>query len=187
MLWCILTAGNSPSEPWFLPSHWDDPSKSKKTFTHVCFRTLLVSNYVPQFLHVAHLLLAYWSKSWILWVLPSPLRILYIFACSLFCHLTSLLSVSLQQAMQTIQLFIHLFAASVFLWSYTSAFLPAPLHHSLTEPFHQLSCSNILSSVKAVRSRETHVPSVFNLLPLSVPRFYSLPRRNTSHLEAFPT
>lgn len=179
MLCCILTDSNSPSEPWFHPSQWVDPSNSMKTFTHVCFSTLLVLNYVPRSLHVAHLILAYWAKLRI----PSPLWILSILACSLFCHLTSVISISLQQAMQTMQLFIHLFTASVFLWSCTSAFLPAPCR-SLAELFHQLFHPNTLSSVKAAQNRGMHIPSVFKLFLLSVPRFYSLPWRNTSHPES---
>lgn len=58
----------------------------------------------------------------------------------------------------------------------------------LSLPYHSLPFShravrptfpppNIL---KAAQNRETLIASVFNLLLLSVPRFYSLPRRNTS-------
>lgn len=147
MLWCILIASSSPSEPWFLPSQWDDPSNLMKTFTHICYSTLLVLNYVPQSSYVAHQILAYWAELWILRVLPSPLWILYILACSLFCHLTSLISISLQQAMQTMQLFIHLFTASVFLRSCTSAFLPAlslPFSHRALPPTFLLPTSFLL-------------------------------------------
>lgn len=89
------------------------------------------------------------------------------------------ISVSLPQAMQTMHLFIHLFTASIFLWSCKSAFLPSPAI-LLQSCFTNSPTQNILSSVKAEQNRESTY--LFNLLLMFVPRLYSLPWR--SHLES---
>lgn len=111
----------------------------------------------------------------LLGLFPSPFQITYVLACSLFCHLTTVISVSLQQAMQTMQLFIHLLTAFAFLWS-TLAFLPA-LYHSLLRAVPPTFLLQHPCFCETGQDGETHTSPGFNPLLLSAPGYYSLPWR----------